>query len=107
MHDLHECTTHPSIGLFFCPLVPPLTKEFPGSIENNYPAIAVTVRYVDVAIGGIYRYVGRHVKLRVTRIQCPTLESAIRRIDNASFPDLHQSFSVVTVFLDDSIAIAC
>src|ERR1022692_4191528 len=107
MHDLHECTTDTGIGLFFCPLVPPLTKEFPGSIENNYPAIAVTVSYVDVAVSGINRYVGRHVELRVTRVQCPTLESAVGSIDNASFPDLHQQFSIVTVFLDDSIAIAC
>lgn len=90
MHDLHECTTDARIGLFFCPLMPPLTKEIPGSIEDSYPAIAVTVRYVDVAIGAIYRYVGRHVKLRVTRVQCATLESAIGSIDNASFPDLHQ-----------------
>ena len=87
--------------------MPPLTKEFSGSIENSYAAIAVTVRYVDVAIDGIDRYVGWHVKLRVARIQCPTLESAVGSIDNASFPDLHQQFSVVTVFLDDSIAIAC
>src|ERR1700723_3793244 len=107
MQDLHECTTDTRVGLFFCPLMPPLTKEFPGSIENNYPAIAVTVSYVDVAIGGIYRYVGRHVKLRVTRIQCATLKSAVGSIDNASYPDLHQQFSVMTVFLDDSIAIAC
>ena len=90
MHDLHECTTDARIGLFFCPLMPPLTKEIPGSIEDSYPAIAVTVRYVDVAIGAIYRYVGRHVKLRVTRVQCATLESAIGSIDNTSFADLHQ-----------------
>src|SRR5208282_1340109 len=90
MHNLHERTTHTGIGLFFCPLVPPLTKEFPRSIKNNYAAIAVTVSYVDVTIDGIHRYVGRHVKLRMTRVQCPALESAIGSIDNASFPDLHQ-----------------
>jgi hypothetical protein len=49
---------HTGIGLLFCPLMPPLTKEFSGSIENSYPAIAVTVCYVDVAIAGIDRYVG-------------------------------------------------
>src|SRR5208282_4950843 len=107
MHDPHECTTDTRVGLFFCPLVPPLTKELPGQIENDYPAIAVTVSYVDVAIGGVYRYVGRHVELRVTRIQRATRESAVGSVDDASFPDLHHYFSVVTVFLDDSIAIAC
>jgi hypothetical protein len=106
VHDLHERTTHPRIGLFFCPLVPPLAKEFPRSIKNNYAAIAVTASYVDVAIDGIHRYVGWHVKLRVARIQCPALESAIGRIDDTSFADLHQQLSVVTVFLDNSIAIA-
>jgi len=90
MHNLHERTTDARIGLFFSPLVPPLTKEIPGSIENNYPAIAVTVSYVDVAVAGIYRYVGWHVELPVTRIQCPALESAIGSIDDASFADLHQ-----------------
>src|ERR1035438_4110337 len=40
MHNLHESTTDTGIGLFFCPLVPPLTKEIPGSIENSDPAIA-------------------------------------------------------------------
>jgi len=73
MHDPHECTTDTRVGLFLCPLVPPLTKEFPGSIEDSYSAIAVAVSYVDVAIDGIYRYVGRHVKLRVTRVQCSAL----------------------------------
>src|SRR5208282_2026808 len=107
MHDPHECTTDTRVGLFFCPLVPPLTKELPGQIENDYPAIAVTVSYVDVAIDGVYRYVGRHVELRVTRIQRATRESAVGSVDDASFPDLHHYFSVVTVFLDDSIAIAC
>src|SRR5271168_5621656 len=88
MHNLHECTTHTSIGLFFCTLMPPLTQEFSRSIENSYPAIAITVSYVYVAIRGVYRYVGRHIKLRVTRIQCPALESAIGSIDNAFVPDL-------------------
>src|SRR5271167_396943 len=90
MYNLHERATHTSIGLFFCPLTPPLTKEFSGSIENSYAAITITVSHIDVAIGGVNRYVGRHVKLRVTRIQCPALESAIGSIDNASIPDLHQ-----------------
>jgi hypothetical protein len=90
MHNLHERATHTRFGLFFCPLVPPLTKEFPGSIENSYAIIAVTVSHVDVAIAGIYRYVGRHVELRVTRIQCPALESAVGSIDNASLADLHE-----------------
>jgi hypothetical protein len=90
MHNLHECTTHTRIGLFFCPLVSPLTKEFPGSIENGYAAIAIAVGDVDVSIGGAHRYVGRHVKLCVARIQCPALEGAVGSIDNASVPDLHQ-----------------
>src|SRR5208283_3211722 len=90
MHNLHERATHTRIGLFFCALMPPLTKEFPGSIENCYAAITITVSHIDVPIGGVDRDVGRHVKLRVTRIQCPALESAIGSIDNASVPDLHQ-----------------
>ena len=106
MHNLHERATHTRVSLVFCALMPPLTKEFPRSIENSYAAIAITVSHVDVAIGGVYRYVGRHEKLRVTRIQCPALESAIGSIDNASLTDLHKQLSVVTVFLDDSIAIA-
>jgi hypothetical protein len=68
MHNLHEGTTHTRIGLFFCPLAPPLTKEFPGSIENSFTAIALAVSHVNVAIDGIDRYVGWHVKLCVTRI---------------------------------------
>jgi hypothetical protein len=72
MHNLHERATHTRINLFFCPLMPPRTKEFPGSIENSYAAITITVSHIDVAIGGVYRYVG---KLRVTRIQCPALAS--------------------------------
>src|ERR1700688_1195170 len=66
MHNLHERATHTRIGLFFCPLMPPLTKEFSGSIENSYAAITITVSHIDVAVGGVDRYVGRHVKLRVT-----------------------------------------
>jgi hypothetical protein len=89
MHHLHERATHTRIGLFFCPPVPPLTKEFPRSIENGYAAVAIAVGDVDVCIDGIHRYVGRHVKLRVTRIQCPALESTIGSVDNASFSDLH------------------
>src|SRR5271169_1397580 len=46
MHNLHERATHTSIGLFFCTLMPPLTQEFSRSIENSYPAIAITVSYV-------------------------------------------------------------
>jgi hypothetical protein len=69
-------------------------------------AITITVSHVDVAIGRVYRYVGRHVKLRGTRIHCSALESAIGSIDNASVPDLRQLFFVVAVFLDDSIAVA-
>jgi hypothetical protein len=60
----------------------------------------------SVAIDGVYRYVGWHVKLRVTRIQCAAFESALGSIDNVSLADLHEQLSVVTVFLDDSIAIA-
>src|SRR5277367_5624493 len=90
MHNLHERATHTRIGLFFCPLVPPLTKEFPGSIENSNAAVAVTVSHVDIAIDVIYRYVGWHVKLRVTRVQSPALESAVGSIDNASLADLHE-----------------
>src|SRR5271168_3972683 len=40
MHNPHERATHTRIGLFFCPLMPPLTEECPGSIENRYAAIA-------------------------------------------------------------------
>jgi len=90
MHDPHERTTDSRVGFLFCPLVPPLKKELPVPIEDDYPAIAVTVSYVDVAVDGIYRYIGRHVELRVTRIQRATRESAIGSIDDASFPDLHQ-----------------
>src|ERR1700688_1379953 len=90
MHNLHERATNTRISLFFCPLTAPLTKEFPRSIENSYAAITITVSHIDVAIGGVDHYVGGHVKLRVTRIQCPALESAIGSIDNASLPDLHQ-----------------
>src|ERR1035438_1777407 len=90
MHNLHESSTHTRVGLFFCSLMPPLTKEISGSIENSYPAIAVTVSHVDVAVGGIHRDIGWHVELRMARIQCPALESAIRRIDNASLADLHE-----------------
>src|SRR5208282_74991 len=90
MHNLHECATHTRIGLFFCPLMPPLTKEFPGSIEDSYAAIAITVGHVDVAVCGVYRYVGWHVKLRMTRIQCAALESAVGSIKNASLADLHK-----------------
>src|SRR6202021_1119816 len=106
MHHLHKRATHTRIGLFFCPLVSPLTKKFSGTVENSYAAIAVTIRYVHITIYGVYRYVGRHVKLRVARIQRPALESAVGCIDNASLADLHEQFSVVTVFLNDSIAIA-
>src|SRR5271156_168829 len=106
MHNLHEGATRTRIGLFFCPLMPPLTQEFSGSVENSYAAITVTVRDVDIAVCGIYRYVGWHVELRVTRIQRTALESAVRSIDNSSFADLHKQFPVVTVFLNDSIAIA-
>jgi len=63
MHHLHERATHTRIGLFFCPLVPPLPKEFPKSIENGYAAVAIAVGDVDVSIDGIHRYVGRHVYL--------------------------------------------
>src|SRR5208282_6105226 len=59
MHNPHERSTHTRISLFFCPLMPPLTKEFSGSIENSYAAIAITVGHIDVAICGVYRYVGR------------------------------------------------
>lgn len=52
MHNLHERATHIRIGFFFCPLMPPLTKKFPGSIENSYAAVAITVSHVDVAIAG-------------------------------------------------------
>jgi len=31
-------------------LMPPLTKKVPGSIENSYAAVAITVSHVDVAI---------------------------------------------------------
>jgi hypothetical protein len=84
MHNLHERSTPARIGLIFRPLVPPLPKEFPGPVENSYAAIAITVGHVDVAICGVYRYVGRHVKLRLTRIQRAAPESAIGSIDNAS-----------------------
>src|SRR5271168_2400696 len=90
MHNLHECTTHTCVCFFFCPLVPPLTKEFSRSIENNYAAVAIAVGDVDVSVGGVYRDIGRHVKLRVTRIQCPALKGAIGSIDYASVPDLHE-----------------
>src|SRR5271154_219670 len=90
MHNPHERSTNTRIGLFLCRLMPPLTKESPGSIENSYPAIAVTVSDVDITICGVYRYVGRHVKLRVTRIQRAALESAVGSIDNASLADLHK-----------------
>src|SRR5271155_3027428 len=30
MHNPHERSTHTRISLFFCPLMPPLTKEFSG-----------------------------------------------------------------------------
>src|SRR5271168_3556984 len=90
MHNPHERSTHTRIGLFLCPLMPPLTKESPGSIENSYAAIAITVGHVDVAICWVYRYVGRHVKLRLTRIQRATFESAVGSIDHASPADLHK-----------------
>src|SRR3984893_12219746 len=66
MHNLHERATHTRIGLFFCPLAAPLTKKFPGSIENSYAAVAITVSHVDVAIGGGEPDVGRHLKRRPT-----------------------------------------
>src|SRR6202162_1002392 len=106
MHHINERPPRARIRLLFCPLVAPLTKKFPGSVENSYAAIAVTIRHVNIAIGRVYRYVGWHVKLRLTRIQRPALESAVGSIDNASLADLHEQFSVVTVFLNDSIAIA-
>src|SRR5271163_105303 len=43
MHNLHERTTHTRISFLFCPLVPPLTKEFSRSIENSYAAVAIAV----------------------------------------------------------------
>jgi hypothetical protein len=52
MHHLHERAAHTRIGLFFCPLAPPLTKKFPRSIENDYAAVAITVGDVDVSIDG-------------------------------------------------------
>jgi len=66
MYNLHERAAHTRIGLFPCPLMPPLSKKFPGSIENGYAPITITVGHVDIAICGVYRYVGRHVKLRLT-----------------------------------------
>src|ERR1700688_1188511 len=69
MHNLHERATHTRISLFLCPLMPPLTKKFPGSIENSYTAIAITVSHVNVAICGVYCHVGRHIELRLTRVQ--------------------------------------
>src|SRR6202166_1877389 len=55
MHHPHKRAARTRIGLLFCPLMPPLTKEFPGSIENSDAAVAVTVGHVDVTICGVYR----------------------------------------------------
>ena len=53
MYNLYERTTHTRICFFFCPLVPPLTKELSRSIENSYAAVAIAVGDVDVSIAGI------------------------------------------------------
>src|ERR1700689_3517949 len=40
MHNLHERAAHTRISLLLRPLMPPLTQEFSGSIEDSYAAIA-------------------------------------------------------------------
>ena len=90
MHHPHERTTHTRIGLFLCSLMPPLTKEFTGSIENSDAAVAITVSHVNVSICRVYRHVGRHVELRLTRIQRAARESTVGSIDHASLADLQE-----------------
>jgi hypothetical protein len=106
VHDLHKRTTSTRIRLLFGALMPPLSEEFPVPVEDSDAAVAISVGYVNISICRIDSDIGRHIELRVARVHGPSFESTVRAIDNASLPDLHHQPSVVTVFLNDSVAVA-
>jgi hypothetical protein len=106
VHDLHESATNTRIRLLFSALMPPLPEEFSFPVENSNTTVAISVGYVNISIFWVDGDIGRHKELRVAGVHGPTSESAVRGIDNATRPDLHHQFSVVAVFLNDSVAVA-
>ena len=102
MHHLHERATPTRLGLFLCPLVPPLTKEFPRSIENPYAAVAIAIGNVDVSIDGIHR--ARHSEEQIHRTVMALAEAlgrmtplALKTVADANFAGLRGGVSHVAV----------
>src|SRR6266581_5574350 len=75
-------------------------------IEHSHAAVAITVRHVDVTILRINHNGGWIEELSLTRIQTFALGSAVGGIENAAFADLEEELSIVSVFLDDAVAVA-
>jgi hypothetical protein len=106
VHDPHKRATNTRIRLLFCALMPPLPEEFSVPAEDSNTTVAISVGYVNIPIFRIDGDIGRHIELRVAGVHGPSSESAVRGVDNAPLPDLHQQLSVVAVFLDDSVAVS-
>src|SRR5271167_319661 len=62
--------------------------------------------YIDISICRIDGDIGRHIELRLARVHGASFESTVRGIDNASFSDLQHQPSLMTVFLNDAVAVA-
>jgi hypothetical protein len=105
VHHLHKRTTGTRVRLLFGALVPPLPQEIPVPIKNSDAAVAVSIGYVNISILWIDGDIGGPIKLHVARVHSPSFERTIGAIDNPSLSDLHHQCTVMTVFLNDSVAV--
>jgi hypothetical protein len=106
VHHPHESAANTRTRLLFCALMSPLPQKFSFPVENSDATVAVSIRYIDISICRIDGDIGRHIELRLARVHGASFESTVRGIENASLPDLHEQSSLVTVFLNDAVAVA-